>query len=98
MSAPVMWSLRASDEYRRQVRWLEANRDARAVLRYLHEVATAVDRVAAPAVRYQAVAGHSGIYRYKLNTSTYLYYRIRNETVELITLFDTRQNPNRLKL
>ena len=98
MNVPVVWSPQASDAYRKQVQWLEANRDSRAVLRYLHEVATAVDRVATPAVRYQAVAGHSDIYRYKLNATTYLYYRIRNETVELLTLFDTRQNPDKLKL
>ena len=52
MSTSVVWSPRASDQYRQQVQWLEANRDSRAVLRYLHEVATAIDRVATPAVRY----------------------------------------------
>lgn len=98
MNRPVVWSPQASDEYRRQVQWLEENRDARTVLQYLHEVATAIDRVAAPTVRYQAVASHPGIYRYKLNAFTHLYYRLRNETVELIAFFDTRQNPDRLKL
>ncbi|HEX8658641.1 MAG TPA: type II toxin-antitoxin system RelE/ParE family toxin [Hymenobacter sp.] len=95
----IIWSPRASADYRKQVQWLEENRDSRTVLRYLHEVAAAIDRIALPgAVQYQAVAGHPNTYRYRLNQLTALYYRIAGENVEIITFFDTRQNPDSLKL
>ena len=95
----VIWSPRANADYRKQVKWLEENRDTRTVLRYLREVADAIDRISVPAAgQYQAVAGHPNTYRYRLNQFTALYYRISGGNVEIITFFDTRQNPDRLKL
>ncbi|MBD2768534.1 type II toxin-antitoxin system RelE/ParE family toxin [Hymenobacter sp. BT664] len=95
----IIWSPRANANYRKQVQWLEENRDARTVLRYLREIATAIDRISSPdAVQYQAVADHPNTYCYRLNKFTALYYRISGENVEIITFFDTRQHPDSLKL
>ena len=100
MKAHLIWSPRALREYRLQVRWLETNRDAQAVLRYMHEVADALDRISTPEqVLYHAAPGYPSLRYYPLNSVTNLYYRGANdEEVELVAFFDTRQNPNKLRL
>jgi len=37
-----------------------------------------------------------GLFKCVVTKQTTLYYRIKDETIEIITLFDTRQNPEKL--
>lgn len=38
-----------------------------------------------------------GLYKCVVTKQTTLYYRIKNQTIQIITLFDSRQNPSKLK-
>ncbi|MCK4663373.1 MAG: type II toxin-antitoxin system RelE/ParE family toxin [Bacteroidales bacterium] len=38
-----------------------------------------------------------GLYKCVVTKQTSIYYRIKNNEIEIITLFDNRQNPNKLK-
>ena len=38
----------------------------------------------------------TGLYKCVVTKQTTIFYRIKSETVEIITLFDTRQNPTKL--
>jgi len=40
----------------------------------------------------------SGIYKCVLSKQTTFYYRINNNEIEIITFFDSRQDPERLKI
>lgn len=37
-----------------------------------------------------------GLYKCVVTRQTTLFYRIKDHTIQVITLFDTKQNPNRL--
>ncbi len=38
-----------------------------------------------------------GLFKCVLTKQTTLYYRVKDQTIQIITLFDTRQNPGKLK-
>ena len=95
----VIWSARANQEFTKQTQWLERNRGNKAVLKYFEEVETAIKRISAPDfVLYRAVAHNPGLHAYPLNRFTELYYRLRNRQVEVVSFFDTRQDPGKRRL
>ena len=94
----VIWSPRANAAYRRQISWLETNQNAKAVLRYLHEVADAIDSISNPLARYRPVLDFPDTYQFPLNRHTILYYRIKGSNIRIVSIFDTRQDPDKRKL
>lgn len=94
----IIWSPRANVAYRQQINWLEANRNPKAVLRYLHEVADALDSISNPLARYRPVPGFPDTYQFPLNQHTVLYYRVKGNDIQIVSIFDTRQDPDKRDL
>lgn len=71
----------------------------KAAIRYLAQVNAAIERISdGTLVLYRLCDAARNIRFCPINDHTALYYRPLPETVELLTIFDTRQNPDKLKL
>ena len=95
----VIWLPRAKAELRRQAKWLEENRGHRAVLTYFEQVHDAVERLRrGELVLYRLYDAARNIRYLPVNEQTNLYYRPSADFIELLTFFNTRQDPDKLKL
>lgn len=88
------------DEFLTQLDWLEQHQSPRVVLQFMQAVTEATGRLEKSAlVQYQLVDEKRGLRRCRVQGLYWLYYKVKEETeVEVIAFFDTRQNPNKLKL
>lgn len=78
---------------------MEEHTSKKAVIRYMAELAQAVEDISNNTVAYQQIEGSKGIRRYKINKHTDLYYKeVTHTKIVLLTIFDTRQDPGKLKL
>ena len=95
----IIWSPRATAEFQERVRWLENNSGQSQVTRYLGEVMAALDRITNPLAAYKLVKADPETRCYPVNKLVTLYYRpLKQQEIELVTFFDTRQDPSKLKL
>lgn len=98
-SLTIEWSDRANQDFRRQAKWLATNRGEPAVTRYFEDVTAALDKLAKSAgIEYQFVDELASVWKVRLGKQTDLYYRLTGDDILLLTLFDTRQDPDKLKL
>jgi len=95
----IKWSNRANQDFRRQAKWLAAHRDEPAVTHYFEEVTAALDKLGkSSCVEYQLVDEAANIRKVRVGKQTDLYYRLAGDDLLLLTFFDTRQDPGKLKL
>ena len=95
----VVWRPRAEADLTRQAAWLQENRSGKAALSFLLQVDEAIARISNNGVVLYRLHDAKRNIRYcHVNEHTALYYRPLADGVELLTLFDTRQNSDKLKL
>ncbi|MDO1451843.1 type II toxin-antitoxin system RelE/ParE family toxin [Rhodocytophaga aerolata] len=95
----ISWSARAEQDFTKQMAYLEAHASKKSVLQYMAEVAQAIENISSKEVVYQLVDDTKRIRRYKVNKFIDLYYKeTAQDKVVLLTFFDRRQNPGKLKL
>ena len=95
----VVWSERANQDFLKQLSWLEQNRSSSMVLQFMTAITEAAERISkSDTVQYQQVKDKPGPRRYPLDKFHWLYYRIEPDQVVIITLADSRQHPDSLKL
>lgn len=96
----VIWRPRAEADLTAQTNWLQSNRGGKAALNYLAQVNDAIERISNGAlVLYRLHDVGRNIRCLLINAHTTLYYRpVADDRIEILTLFDTRQNPGKLKL
>ncbi|MGI4870015.1 MAG: type II toxin-antitoxin system RelE/ParE family toxin [Janthinobacterium lividum] len=94
----LIWQPQAEESFRNQVEWLEANRDRKAVTHFLQEVAQALTQLRDGLVSYRVIDVQRNIRSCPANKYMVLHHRPVAEGMELLTFFDTRQNPDKLKL
>ncbi len=99
MSKPVRWLPRAEEDFRQDVAYLEERAGRKAVTDYLHTVAAVVERIAdVDKILYQVIDEEKHIHRCRITPHKWLYYRVIEEAIELLTIFDSRQDPGKLQL
>jgi plasmid stabilization system protein ParE len=95
----ISWSARAERDFTKQMAYLEAHSTKKAILQYMAEVAQAIENISTKEVAYQLVDDTKRIRRYKVNKFIDLYYKeTAQDQVVLLTFFDRRQDPGKLKL
>lgn len=95
----ISWSARAEQDFAKQMTYLEEHSTKKSVLHYMAEVPQAIDNIANKEVAYQLVNDNKQICRYRVNRYIDLYYKDTSPNkVVLLTFFDRRQDPGKLKL
>lgn len=96
----IIWLPRAEADLAAQASWLQSNRGGKAALNYLTQVNEAIERISNGAlVLYRLYDAGRNIRYLLINDHTALYYRpLTDDGIEILTLFDTRQNPDKLTL
>ena len=95
----IRWLPQAKADLIKQTAWLEENRGHSVVIKYFEQVYAAIERLSeGNLVLYRLYDATRNIRYCHVNKHTLLYYRVLEESIERLTFFDTRQDPDKLRL
>ena len=95
----VEWTAQAEKDFEKYVNFLAENISYKSSADFMEATFDTIEKIRNPLVNYQIVDSTKGIRKCKINKFVDLYYKIIDEEcLQIRTFFDSRQNPNRLKL
>lgn len=95
----VEWTVQAEKDFEKYVNFLAENISFKASADFMEATFDTIEKIRNPLVNYQIVDSTKGFRKCKINKFVDLYYKIIDEEcLQIRTFFDSRQNPNRLKL
>lgn len=97
MKIDIKWSAKAKKDYVNILNYLQEEWSAKEVNKFTEKVSKTLFHIA----KYPQIFPHSqrkNIRKCVLTKQVTLYYKLRKKDIILITLFDTRQNPAKLKI
>lgn len=98
MKREIVWSPRARNDYFQLLEYLIAEWGATSAGKFQDSLIVILEHIAQRPEMYQRSRKQKNIRRCVLSKHTTLFYRVQKEKIELITLFDTRQDPAKKKL
>lgn len=98
MTRQIEWSPRATKEYLNLIDYLLDEWGERPARKFANRLETILAEISERPKMYPVTISRRNVRRCVVSKQASLYYRIRNEKIELITIFDTRQNPSMKKL
>ena len=96
MQLQIFWSKRASDDFDETLSYLYDNWGEKSTLKFIDKIDELIHYISQNPFIYPLVKDN--IRKCVVNKYTTLYYRVKDDTVEIITLFGNRQNPDKKKL
>ncbi len=98
MSKQIEWSPRATKEYLSLLEYLLDEWGEKTVRKFSNRIETILKDISEQPKMYPASAKRKNIRRCVVTKQTSLYYRVERDKIELVTLFDSRQNLSKRNL
>jgi plasmid stabilization system protein ParE len=92
----IIWSERALAEYEDLVDYLWEEWGEQITMRVLNSLDAAITKIKNHPEHYPVVIKIKLIRRHVFSPQTSIFYRVKNEDIEIVSLFDNRQNPDKL--
>ncbi len=97
MSLKIVWSPQARQDYLKLLDFLQKEWGERVVKKFIARLQNILHTIASRPQLYPGSNKVKNVRRCVVNKQISLYYRVKSGKIELITLFDTRQDPSKLK-
>lgn len=94
MAYEIVWLPKAEMTFEGIISWLQTNWTDREISNFVARTNVVLDMIRINPKLYRG-AGKRKIREVVINKQIILLYRIKSNKVELLTFFDTRQNPNK---
>ena len=94
----IVWTDRALSNLDSIIEYLTLNWSEKETSNFFRKLDSRIDIISRRPLLYPSTSSRENIRRSVLTPQVTIYYRINKETVEILTLFDNRQNPSRLTL
>ncbi len=98
MKREIIWSYRAEKDYLQLIDYLIKKWGLASAKKVNAHLMAILDQIALQPEMFQRSLKNKTIRKCVLSKQTSLYYRVKKNKVELITIFDNRQHPRRKKL
>lgn len=98
MRLPIIWSPRSRKDFLSILDYLIEEWGEKQAIKLADRVDEALELIAEMPQMYPATTRIPNVRRCVIVKQVTLYYRIRKKQIELITFFDPRQDPKKLKL
>lgn len=98
MRRQIEWCPRAEKDYLRLLDFLLAELGEGVIHKFSDRLHIILDNIIKRPKMYPATDKRDNVRRCVITKQTILYYRVWKNKIELITLFDSRQNPLKRKL
>lgn len=93
----LIWSKRASKDLAGVLAYLESKWTEREIRNFFSNLEKHLNIIKEHPVAYPKSDKWKEVRRCVLSKQTSLYYSVKSERIEIVTLFDNRQNPAKLK-
>lgn len=93
MNLKIEWSPRATNEYLNLIDYLLNEWGEKATIKFSNRLQTILTNISKSPKMYPATVNRENVRRCVVSKQTSLYYRVKKEKIEIVTLFYTRQNP-----
>lgn len=97
MSYSIKWLPEAEFTYALVMEYLEQNWTSKEIERFIYRTDEVIDYLTLNPKQY-IYSKKKDAYRAVVTRQVSLYYRIKSKEIELLIFWDTRQDPNKLKL
>jgi len=97
MALKIQWTIRAVESFDNIVNYIEKNWSANSAKTFVQKTDNLINQIAENPDMCQQIEGKD-IKRGVITSQTSVYYLVMNEAVRLITFWDNRRNPKKLKL
>ncbi len=92
----ILWSDSALAELKRIIFYLEENWREKEISKFSRELENAIKLMTDSPTFFQIAISHQNLRRAVIGKHNTLYYRINGDSIEIISLFSHRQNPENL--
>ncbi len=96
MSKKVLWSPLAESDFRFSLFYLESNWNNAVVNQYLNKIDHLVNQITTNPEQFPLVNNKKKIRKCVVTKHNTIFYREKNDVIEILRIFDTRQNPTKL--
>lgn len=96
MSLPIFWTTEAKSSLAEIVAYLEKEWNEEVTTGFLIRVDEVAENISKNHSLYLNVNKEKNIYRSVVTPQVSLYYKVKENQIDLITFWDNRQNPERL--
>ena len=93
----ILWSHSALAELKRIIFYLEENWSEKEISKFSKELEKVIKLITDNPTIFQIAISHQSLRRAVIAKHNTLYYRINGDSIEIISLFSHRQNPENLK-
>ncbi len=97
MALKIQWTKRAVESFDNIVNYIEENWSTNSAKTFVQKTDNLLNQIAENPDMCQQIEGMD-IKKGVITSQTSVYYRVMNEAVRLITFWDNRRNPKKLKL
>ena len=98
MSRKIIWSPRALADAERLISYVAAEWNQEVASKLLKRIEEVIAIIERQPMLYPATGHRPEVRRCVLSRQTSLYYRLKYDSIEIVALFDTRQDPDKKKL
>lgn len=97
MIKEITWSPAAEKDFVTILEYLEVRWNNRIVKRFINKVDDSIDLIVEYPKIFPLINEELQIRKSVITRQNTLFYREKNASIEIVRLFDTRQDPNKLK-
>jgi len=94
----LLWSDRALGDLQAIINYLSEKWTTREIQNFARKLDKRIELILSNPRLFPKTAKRKNIYRSVLTKHTVIYYEMSEKSITIVTLFDSRQNPRRLKL
>ena len=95
MAFKVTWTPHAEEDYKKVITYLKDTWTEKIALQFINKVEQRLSRLSIFPLTGIVSNKDTSIRCIVITKHNKLYYRLKNDTIEILSLFDTRQNPNK---
>ncbi|PCI97893.1 MAG: hypothetical protein COB15_06860 [Flavobacteriales bacterium] len=96
MSKQIIWSPAAEKDAEQILDFINTKWNKRVTAKFLNKLDDNIRLISETPKLFPVIEDNLGVRKCVVTKQNSLFYRISNETIEIIRLFDTRQNPKSL--
>jgi plasmid stabilization system protein ParE len=98
MYKKITWSPLSVNDFEIVLEYLHENWNEQVVMKYITEIESLLSNISKQPNLFPLVNKKLKVRKCVITKHNTLYYRIKENNIEIIRIFDTRQNPKKLKI
>jgi plasmid stabilization system protein ParE len=97
MPKHVIWSPLSENDFKQILEYLNENWDYKVAVRFIDVTEQAINQISVNPKQYPLIYRKKRIRRCVLSRQNSLFYRERNDFIDILRIYDTRQDPKSLR-